>query len=142
MPIRWYGPANPEDPTYRHFNRIVNLVLHAMVFAALVLGAGLALEASAAAANTAPLPPGPWTKTLGPNAPEPTVADLFRLWTLPAPFGEPTLREWLADVTHGPRKFTVFPPTGVTTITGPSRLVPPLPAGAALGMPETGRGGR
>ena len=38
MPIRWYGPANPEDPTYRHFNRIVNLVLHAMVFAAVNSG--------------------------------------------------------------------------------------------------------
>lgn len=38
MPIRWYGPANPEDPTYRHFNRIVNLVLHGMVFAALNSG--------------------------------------------------------------------------------------------------------
>ncbi|MBM5790952.1 MAG: hypothetical protein FJ053_04185 [Cyanobacteria bacterium M_surface_10_m1_298] len=38
MPIRWYGPADPEDPTYRHFNRIVNLVLHAMVFAALNSG--------------------------------------------------------------------------------------------------------
>ena len=25
MPIRWYGPADPEDPTYRHFERIVNL---------------------------------------------------------------------------------------------------------------------
>ena len=25
MPIRWYGPANPEDPTYRHFERIMNL---------------------------------------------------------------------------------------------------------------------
>ena len=34
MPIRWYGPANPEDPIYRHFNRIVNLTLHAGVFAA------------------------------------------------------------------------------------------------------------
>ena len=38
MPIRWYGPANTEDPTYRHFNRIVNLVLHGMVFAALNSG--------------------------------------------------------------------------------------------------------
>jgi len=38
MPIRWYGPANPEDPTYRHFSRIVNLVLHAMVFAAVNSG--------------------------------------------------------------------------------------------------------
>ncbi len=34
MPIRWYGPANPEDPTYRHFDRIVNLTLHAGLFAA------------------------------------------------------------------------------------------------------------
>jgi len=25
MPIRWYGPADPADPTYRHFERIVNL---------------------------------------------------------------------------------------------------------------------
>ncbi|MFM8524307.1 MAG: hypothetical protein ACKOCM_01585 [Cyanobacteriota bacterium] len=38
MPIRWYGPADPADPTYRHFSRIVNLVLHAMVFAALNSG--------------------------------------------------------------------------------------------------------
>ena len=38
MPIRWYGPANPEDPPYRHFNRIVNLALHTMVFAALNSG--------------------------------------------------------------------------------------------------------
>ncbi len=38
MPIRWYGPADPTDPTYRHFARIVNLVLHAMVFAAVNSG--------------------------------------------------------------------------------------------------------
>lgn len=38
MPIRWYGPADPSDPTYRHFARIVNLVLHAMVFAAVNSG--------------------------------------------------------------------------------------------------------
>jgi hypothetical protein len=38
MPIRWYGPADPEDPTYRHFARIVNLVLHAMAFAAVNSG--------------------------------------------------------------------------------------------------------
>ena len=38
MPIRWYGPANPEDPTYRHYARIVNLVLHAMVFSAINSG--------------------------------------------------------------------------------------------------------
>ena len=34
MPIRWYGTGDPKDPTYRHFSRIVNLVLHAMAFAA------------------------------------------------------------------------------------------------------------
>lgn len=38
MPIRWYGPADPADPTYRHFSRVVNLVLHAMVFAAVNSG--------------------------------------------------------------------------------------------------------
>lgn len=38
MPIRWYGPANPEDPRYRHFERIVNLTLHAALFAALNSG--------------------------------------------------------------------------------------------------------
>jgi hypothetical protein len=38
MPIRWYGPADPADPTYRHFARIVNLTLHAMVFAAVNSG--------------------------------------------------------------------------------------------------------
>ena len=38
MPIRWYGPANPEDPTYRHFERIVNLCVHAGLFAAVNSG--------------------------------------------------------------------------------------------------------
>ena len=38
MPIRWYGPANPDDPTYRHFERIVNLCLHAGLFAAVNSG--------------------------------------------------------------------------------------------------------
>jgi len=38
MPIRWYGPADPADPTYRHFERIVNLTLHAAAFAALNSG--------------------------------------------------------------------------------------------------------
>ncbi len=38
MPIRWYGPANPNDPIYRHFNRIVNVTLHAGVFAAVNSG--------------------------------------------------------------------------------------------------------
>ena len=39
MPIRWYGPANPEDPTYRHFERIVNFCVHAGLFAAVNSGA-------------------------------------------------------------------------------------------------------
>ncbi|MDM7953061.1 MAG: hypothetical protein QUV07_07600 [Cyanobium sp. CZS 25K] len=38
MPIRWYGPADPEDPVYRHFERIVNLTLHAALFAAVNSG--------------------------------------------------------------------------------------------------------
>ena len=38
MPISWYGPDNTDDPTYRHYARIVNLVLHAMVFAAVNSG--------------------------------------------------------------------------------------------------------
>ena len=38
MPIRWYGPADPDNPTYRHFERVVNLCLHAGLFAALNSG--------------------------------------------------------------------------------------------------------
>ena len=38
MPIRWYGPADPTDPTYRHFDRIVNLTLHAALFSAINSG--------------------------------------------------------------------------------------------------------
>jgi len=38
MPIRWYGPADPENPTYRHFERVVNLCLHAGLFAAVNSG--------------------------------------------------------------------------------------------------------
>ena len=34
MPIRWYGPADKNDPLYFHFERIVNFCLHAGVFAA------------------------------------------------------------------------------------------------------------
>ena len=44
MPIRWYGPAAPTDPTYRHFNRVVNLTLHGMVFAAVHSGLWLLQE--------------------------------------------------------------------------------------------------
>ncbi|MEB3243573.1 MAG: hypothetical protein VKO44_08040 [Cyanobacteriota bacterium] len=38
MPIRWYGPANRDDPTYRHFERVVNLTLHAALFASINSG--------------------------------------------------------------------------------------------------------
>ncbi len=38
MPIKWYGTANKSDPTYKHFERIVNFTLHAMGFAALNSG--------------------------------------------------------------------------------------------------------
>jgi hypothetical protein len=38
MPIRWYGPADPADPTYRHFSRVVNLCLHGGIFAAINSG--------------------------------------------------------------------------------------------------------
>ena len=38
MPIRWYGPADKNDPTYCHFERIVNFCLHAGVFAAVNSG--------------------------------------------------------------------------------------------------------
>jgi len=38
MPIRWYGPADPSDPTYRHFERVVNLTLHAALFASINCG--------------------------------------------------------------------------------------------------------
>lgn len=38
MPIRWYGPADTSDPTYRHYERIVNLCLHGGLFAAVNSG--------------------------------------------------------------------------------------------------------
>jgi hypothetical protein len=38
MPIRWYGPADPNDPTYRHFARVVNLTLHAALFSSINSG--------------------------------------------------------------------------------------------------------
>ena len=38
MPIRWYGPADKTDPTYCHFERIVNFCLHGGVFAAVNSG--------------------------------------------------------------------------------------------------------
>jgi hypothetical protein len=38
MPIRWYGPADPADPTYCHYERVVNLCLHGGLFAAVNTG--------------------------------------------------------------------------------------------------------
>jgi len=38
MPIRWYGTSDKSDPTYKHFARVVNLVLHGMFFAAINSG--------------------------------------------------------------------------------------------------------
>ncbi|HJN35979.1 MAG: hypothetical protein AB8E74_01335 [Prochlorococcus sp.] len=38
MPIRWYGPADPTNPTYQNFSRVVNLTLHGMSFAAVNSG--------------------------------------------------------------------------------------------------------
>ncbi len=38
MPIKWYGSGDQSDPTYQHFSRVVNLILHAMTFAALNSG--------------------------------------------------------------------------------------------------------
>ncbi|MFM8291371.1 MAG: hypothetical protein ACKOC4_06695, partial [Planctomycetia bacterium] len=96
---------------------------------ALVAAAGLAMPASAAAASTAPLPPGPWTKSLGPDAPEPTEAGLFRLPTPRPPLDEAEVRTWFSTVTGQPQKFVPHPQTGALTIEGAFRLVPPLRPG-------------
>ena len=44
MPIKWYGNGDSEDPTYKHFSRIVNFVIHCMVFTAVVSGTWLFKE--------------------------------------------------------------------------------------------------
>jgi len=44
MPIKWYGNGDVEDPTYKHFSRIVNFVIHCMIFTALVSGVWLFKE--------------------------------------------------------------------------------------------------
>jgi len=44
MPIKWYGNGDLEDPTYKHFSRIVNFVIHCMVFTAVVSGTWLLKE--------------------------------------------------------------------------------------------------
>ena len=44
MPIKWYGNGDSEDPTYKHFSRIVNFVIHSMIFTTVVSGAWLFKE--------------------------------------------------------------------------------------------------
>ena len=44
MPIKWYGNGDSEDPTYKHFSRIVNFVIHCMIFTAVVSGTWLFKE--------------------------------------------------------------------------------------------------
>ena len=44
MPIKWYGNGDSEDPIYKHFSRIVNFVIHCMLFTAFVSGAWLFKE--------------------------------------------------------------------------------------------------
>ena len=44
MPIKWYGNGDSEDPIYKHFSRIVNFVIHCMIFTAIVSGTWLFKE--------------------------------------------------------------------------------------------------
>ena len=44
MPIKWYGNGDLSDPTYKHFSRIVNFVIHCMIFTALISGLWLFKE--------------------------------------------------------------------------------------------------
>ena len=44
MPIKWYGNGDLEDPTYKHFSRIVNFVIHCMIFTAIISGTWLFKE--------------------------------------------------------------------------------------------------
>ena len=44
MPIKWYGNGDSEDPIYKHFSRIVNFVIHCMIFTAVVSGTWLFKE--------------------------------------------------------------------------------------------------
>ena len=44
MPIKWYGNGDSEDPTYKHFSRIVNFVIHCMIFTAVISGTWLFKE--------------------------------------------------------------------------------------------------
>jgi hypothetical protein len=105
------------------------IVLFALGF---IAAAGLAMPASAPAATATPLPPGPWTKTLGPDAPEPTEADLFRLPKPRPPVDEAEIRTWFTAVAGQSQRFTHHPQTQALTIEGSFRLVPPLRPGTAL----------
>ena len=44
MPIKWYGNGDLEDPIYKHFSRIVNFVIHSMIFTAILCGTWLLKE--------------------------------------------------------------------------------------------------
>jgi len=44
MPIKRYGNGDFEDPIYKHFSRIVNFVIHCMIFTAIVSGTWLLNE--------------------------------------------------------------------------------------------------
>ena len=44
MPIKWYGNGDLKDPVYKHFSRIVNFVIHCMIFTAVVSGTWLFKE--------------------------------------------------------------------------------------------------
>jgi len=44
MPIKWYGNGDSEDPIYKHFSRIVNFVIHCMIFTAIISGTWLLKE--------------------------------------------------------------------------------------------------
>ena len=44
MPIKCYGNGDLEDPTYKFFSRIVNFVIHCMVFTAVISGTWLFKE--------------------------------------------------------------------------------------------------
>jgi len=44
MPIKWYGNGDLEDPIYKHFSRIVNFVIHCMIFTAIISGTWLLKE--------------------------------------------------------------------------------------------------
>ena len=44
MPIKWYGNGDLEDPIYKQFSRIINFVIHCMIFTAIVSGTWLLKE--------------------------------------------------------------------------------------------------